>query len=312
MRKTYTLTLHALLATVLLTVSALQGQAQGIRHYWLDNQSLYNPGMTGANEDVVGAAIFNQQQMPNFPGAPRTGLIQANGRLGYSNSSLGGGLSYEEYGVLKDYTAFMSYSYAVQLKKDRRLQFGLGADVSMIQENGSSLTTTFAGDDIYKLNTTGYDINVSLGAAYVTRRFYIGFSVPKIVHNAYDYTNNRNSYSLEPFNFNLMAGYDLSVGKFFHFMPSAMIRSDNQERFNADINMNFKYKDVFWFGPYYRVNAAYGFTLGVGITKYLRLSYAGEIQQTGFRNSSYGNHELMLGFKIPRFNRRIAQSPRYF
>jgi type IX secretion system PorP/SprF family membrane protein len=305
-RKIYTLT------AVLILLLSVQSQAQEIRHYWLNNQSLYNPGMTGANEEVVGAAIINQEQALNFPGAPVTGLIQANGRLGYSNSSLGGGISFEEYGVLKDYTAFMSYSYAVVLKKERRLIFGVGGAFSLIQENGSSLTTTFAGDDIYKLNTTGYNVNVSLGAAYVTKRFYIGFSVPKLVHNDYDYADNRNSYSLEAFNFNIMAGYDLKVGKYFHFMPSTMIRSDNQERFNADINMNFKYKDAFWFGPFYRVNASFGFTLGVGITRYVQLSYAGEVQQTGFRNSAYGNHEIMLGFKIPKFNRRIAQSPRYF
>jgi type IX secretion system PorP/SprF family membrane protein len=308
-RKTYTL---IAIAALLLSLSLTKAEAQGIRHYWLDNQVLFNPGMTGANEDVIVNAIYNQESVFNFPGAPMTGLIQANGRLGYSNSSLGGGISYEGYGILKDYTAFMSYSYAIHLKKDRRLMIGVGGAISMIQENGSSLTTTFAGDDIYKLNTTGYDVNVSVGAAYVTKRFYIGFSVPKIVHNDYDYADNRNSYSLEAFNFNLMAGYDLSVGKYFHFMPSTMIRSDNQERYNEDINLNFKYKDVFWFGPYYRVNAAFGFTLGVGITKYLRLSYAGEVQQTGFRNASYGNHEIMLGFKIPKFNRRIAQSPRYF
>jgi type IX secretion system PorP/SprF family membrane protein len=306
MRKIYTITILTIL------LSAMQVQAQEVRHYWLNNQSLYNPGMTGANEDVVGSVIANQEQVLNFPGAPRTGLVQFNGRLGYSNSSLGGGISFEEYGVLKDYTGFMSYSYAVTLKKERRLIFGVGGAFSLIQENGSSLTTTFAGDDIYKLNTTGYNINVSLGAAYVTKRFYIGFSVPKIVHNAYDYAEGRNSYSLEAFNFNIMAGYDLSVGKHFHFMPSFMIRSDAQERFNADINVNFKYKDVFWFGPFYRVNASYGFLIGVGITKYLKLSYAADMQQTAFRNGSYGNHEIMLGFKIPRFTKRIAQSPRYF
>jgi type IX secretion system PorP/SprF family membrane protein len=149
MRKIYTITILTIL------LSAMQVQAQEVRHYWLNNQSLYNPGMTGANEDVVGSVIANQEQVLNFPGAPRTGLVQFNGRLGYSNSSLGGGISFEEYGVLKDYTGFMSYSYAVTLKKERRLIFGVGGAFSLIQENGSSLTTTFAGDDIYKLNTTG-------------------------------------------------------------------------------------------------------------------------------------------------------------
>lgn len=307
MRKTY-----YTLAVFVLLLSSLRSGAQEVRHYWLNNQSLYNPAMTGANEDVVGAVVFNQEQVLNFPGAPKTGLVQANGRLGYSNSSLGGGLSFEEYGVLKDYSVFMSYSYAIRLKKERRLMFGVGGVFSLIQENGSSLTTTFAGDDIYKLNTTGYNVNVSLGAAYVTKKFYVSFSVPKIVHNAYDYAQGRNSYSLEPFNFNIMSGYNLKVSRHFWFMPSLMIRSDVQERFNADLNLNFKYKDAFWFGPFYRVNASYGIIIGVSITKYLKLSYAGEVQQTSFRNASYGNHELMLGFKVPRFTKRIAQSPRYF
>ncbi len=308
MRTSYTLTA---ILTLLISVSMTQVHGQGIRHYWLNNQSLYNPAMTGASEDVVGSLIYNQQQL-TFPGAPRTLLAQSNGRLGYSNSSLGGAISYEEYGILKDYTASLSYSYAITLKKGRRVMIGAAAGMSMIQENGSSLITTFNGDDIYKMNTTGYQVNVSVGGAYVSKNFYVGFSVPKLVHNTYDYTASKNRYSLEAFNFNLMAGYDLKTSRDFHFMPSFMIRSDNQERFNADINLNFKYKEVFWFGPYYRVNAAFGFVVGVGITKYVQLSYAGELQQSAFRTSSYGNHEIMLGFKIPKFNRRIAQSPRYF
>lgn len=308
MRKSYTLI--AIIA-MLVSVSSTQTKAQGVRHYWLNNQSLYNPAMTGANEDVVGSVLFNQQQA-NFPGAPRTVLAQANGRLGYSNSSMGGAISYEEYGVLKDYSASLSYSYSINLKKGRRVMIGAAAGFSLLQENGSLLTTTFNGDDIFKLNSNAYQVNVAVGGAYVTKNFYVGFSVPKLVHNAYDYARAKNSYSLEPFNFNLMAGYDLKTKNGFHFMPSFMIRSDNQERFNADINLNFKYKEIFWFGPFYRVNAAFGFVLGVGITKYVQLSYAGELQQTKYRNSSYGNHEIMLGFKIPKFNRRVAQSPRYF
>ena len=308
MRKSYTLTA---IFTLMISVSLTPVYGQGIRHYWLYNQSLFNPAMTGANEDVVGSVIFNQQQA-NMPGAPRTILAQANGRIGYSNSSLGGVIRYDEFGVLKNYSASLSYSYAITLKKGRRVMLGASAGFSLLQENGSSLTTTFNGDEIFKLNTTAYQVNVSVGGAYVTKNFYVGFSVPKLVHNKYDYAAAKNRYSLEPFNFNLMAGYDLKTAKGFHFMPSFMIRSDNQERFNADINLTFKYKEVFWFGPFYRVNAAFGFVLGVGITKYVKLSYAGEMQQTVFRNSSYGNHEIMLGFKIPKFSRRIAQSPRYF
>ncbi|MBS1684350.1 MAG: type IX secretion system membrane protein PorP/SprF [Bacteroidetes bacterium] len=308
MRRSYTLI--AILSAVL-SLATVSAGAQGIRHYWLNNQVLYNPAMTGASEDVVGSLIFNQQQA-NFPGAPRTLLAQANGRLGYTSSSLGGAVSYEEYSVVKNYSATLSYSYGIKLKKGRRLMLGLSGSFGAIQENGSSLTTTFNGDDIFKLNTTAYQVNVAVGAAYVTKNFYVSFSVPKLVHNAYDYAVAKNRYSLEKFNFNLMAGYDLKTRNDFHFMPSFMIRSDKQERFNADINLNFKYKEVFWFGPYYRVNAAFGFILGVGITKYVQLSYAGELQQTKFRTSSYGNHEVILGFKIPKFNTRIAQSPRYF
>jgi type IX secretion system PorP/SprF family membrane protein len=268
--------------------------------------------MTGANDAIVGSLIYNQQDAFNFPGAPKTVLAQVNSKLGYTNSSLGGGVSFQEYGVLKDYSFFMSYSYSVTLKKQRRLMFGTGFGFSVLQENGSSLTTTLDGDGIYKLNTTAYELNMSLGAAYMSKNFWIGVSIPKLIHNAYDYEDLKNTYSIEPFNFNLMAGYNLSLNHQFLFMPSFMIRSDHEDRFNADLNANFKYKDIFWFGPYYRINAAYGFTLGVRLGKYLYLSYAVEIQQTAFSSGSYGNHEIMLGFKLPRSNRAIGQSPRYF
>lgn len=310
-RKLYTL---AAFATLLL--AATQAEAQGWRHYMLYNQSLYNPAMSGANADVVGAAIYNMQNV-TMPGAPRTALIQANGRLGNSNASMGGGASYANYGVLNNYGGFLSFSYAIPLKKDRRLQFGMGANFNFLQENGSSLTTAMPGDDIYKVNTHSYQWNVSVGAAYVSRHFWAGFAVPKLLRNDYDYAQSRNRVRLAAFNFNLMAGANVKMGKDFHFLPSFLIRSDDQERFNCDINLNFKYKDVFWFGPYYRVNSSLGFMLGVGITKYLKISYAAEMMQTALtnenvRNATYGSHEIMLGFRIPKANRRVAQGPRYF
>lgn len=287
-------------------------EAQTIRQYMINNKATINPAFVGTTDDVVGSVVYNQQWMTNFPGAPRNVVTQASGRLGLSNAGMGGGFSFQQYGVQQNFGGYLSFAYGIQFKKERKLSFGVSGSFNYIQENGSSLATTLPGDDAYKQNTHAYEYNAGLGVTYTSKKLWIGFAVPKLIQNNFDYVRNRNKVGMEKFNFNIAAGYDLGLGKDFHFLPSILFRSDKQERYNADFNLNFKYKEAVWFGPYYRANAAFGFILGVGITKYLKLSYAGEIPQTKFRNASYGSHEIMLGFNIPKSPSRIAQSSRYF
>ncbi|MFN8308380.1 MAG: type IX secretion system membrane protein PorP/SprF [Chitinophagales bacterium] len=306
MKKIY---LHFVLL-VAVAVAALQGRAQDWRHYMLNNQSVYNPAFTGASEQVVGSLNYNMQAA-GFPGTPKTAMAQFNGRLGFSNAALGGGVSYANYGILSNYGTFLNFAYGIPFRNHHRIQLGFGGSFNFLQEKGSSLSTTLIGDDVYKVNANAMQFNFTVGAAYVGKNFWVGFAVPKLIRNSYDYSLSKNKVRLAAFNFNLMAGYDLRFGN-FHFLPSFLLRSDEQTRFNCEINTLFKYKEAVWFGPYYRVNAAYGLILGVGITKYLQLSYAGEIQQTKLRTASYGSHEITLGFRLPKSHGKIAQGPRYF
>lgn len=297
--------------TALFAFSAMASIAQGIRHYNFSTLPYLNAAYTGRNEDVEGVLLYQQQHV-KIDGTPRQILGFVDGRVGASPINLGGGVHYQSIGVQKQIEGIFNVGYTVKLKKQRRLSFGLQGVIGYRQEKGSELSTTLPGDDIYKQNTTSWGGNAGIGIAYQSKNFHLGFSVPQLLNNDFLYQTGKNKVRLGSFNFNITSAYNLSIGRGFEFIPSVMLRSDKIQRFNADINLLFKYKEYVWFGPYYRANAAFGMMLGLGITKYLRLSYAGEVQQTAARNSYFGSHEVVLGFRIPKKGSGISRSPRYF
>lgn len=282
-----------------------------LRQYMFNKVSL-NPAFAGAGAGFEGAALYNHQ-WAGFEGAPRTIYAQVNGPISTSNVGLGLTGYYEQIGVHRNTNFTGQFSYRVLFKGNRKLAFGVQGSVGYMQDKGSELTTTFAGDDIYKQDFNTITYNAGAGIAYYDDRFYFGFSVPQLLRNRTSLAQGENKIKAARFNFNITTGYDFNISENWHIVPSTVIRSNDVYRFIMDINANFRYKEIVWFGPYYRVNTAYGLMLGVGLGKNVKLGYAGEVaQDMKLLQQNYGTHEVMLSFNLNNKRSKVSQSPRYF
>ncbi|MFN8276888.1 MAG: type IX secretion system membrane protein PorP/SprF [Chitinophagales bacterium] len=300
-----------LLGVVLVGLCARAQQEPIIRQYML-NKTSFNPAFAGQEESVSLAGVYSHQ-WAGFTGAPHNIYARIDAPVGKSNVALGLYVYNESIGSRSTTSIAPQFAYRFKLPKGRRLVFGFQPVIGIARENGSQLTTTFDGDAQYKQDFTRMTYNVGVGMAYYSKNVWIGFSVPQLIQNRAAYNRQSTKIQMASFNFNLAMGYNIRVKKNFSIEPSFLVRHSAFTRFVMDLNLNFKYKQIFWAGVFYRISSAYGLMLGVQPAKWLKLGYAGEVaQQMTLLKNNYGTHEVMLGFNIGTQGPRVAQSPRFF
>ena len=295
-------------------IAALQASAQQepiIRQYML-NKTSFNPAFAGSEESVSLAGVYSHQ-WAGFDGAPHNVYARADAPIGKSNVALGLYVYNEMMSVRSTTSIAPQFAYRFKLRQGRRLVIGAQAMIGIARENGSQLTTTFDGDGVFKQDFTRMTYNVGVGMAYYSKNVWISFAVPQLLQNTASYDRKSTKVQMASFNFNVAMGYNICVKKNFSIEPSFLVRHSAFTRFVMDLNVNFKYKDIFWVGPFYRISSAYGLMLGVAPVKWMKLGYAGEVaQEFHLLKNNYGTHEVMLGFNIGTQGAKVAQSPRFF
>ena len=289
----------------------LSAQQQPIVRQYMVNKTSFNPAFVGSDENISIALLY-AHQWAGFEGAPHNIFARIHAPIKKGSVALGLTIYNEQLGVHNNTNITAQFAYRILLKKERRIVFGVQASVGISRENGNSLTTTFVGDDIYKQDITTTRFNAGVGVAYYSKNVWIGLAVPQLLRNQTNYAATDNKIEAAKFNFNIAGGYNFRV-KDFGLSPSFIMRHSADVKFMMDLNLNFKYKEVFWVGPFYRINTSYGLLIGVAPTKWMKIGYAGELaQQTTLMKNNYGTHEIMLGFNVVPKGSKVSQSPRYF
>lgn len=296
-------------------VAPLLGIAQNepqVSHYMF-SQPLYNPAAAGTANAISGSLLYNMQ-WAGFEGAPKAQGFNVHSPLGKSNSGIGLTATNQGYGVSKWQAFNMQYAYHVPFQKSH-LSIGLQGGLQFYQEDGSKLITTNPGDAQYQQNLNLTTYNFGFGLHYYSDRFFVGASIPRLLDNKINAAEQ--DFSARKANFNEMDYYAIvggviGLGSSAKFLPSVLVKSFPGLPVAADINLNFMFKEVFWIGPYYRTNSAYGGMLGVQIGDNIKIGYAAELPSSDVSGYSSATHEIMVGFNFRKKGAAGYQSIRYF
>ncbi len=219
------------------------------------------------------------------------------------------------YGVTNELSIGIAYAYHLKVGKKARVSFGIQGDLKVNSEQGSDLRTTGTGDEAFQRDVTLYNGNFGAGVMYHGERFYVGLSTTKFLHNTVSYdtkTSSEIGFDITRVPYYASAGYAFLLSPTFSLIPSFMVGGMADQPFIADVNLNLKYKDLFWVGPYYRFNAAVGGMAGVNIGEHVRIGYAGEFPMSTVSSYSKGTHELFVGFNFGKKTSGVVPSIRYF
>ena len=230
------------------------------------------------------------------------------------NSGIGLNITNTGYGVTNALSIGLAYAYHLPLGR-YRLSFGIQGDLKVNSDNGSQLTTTGNGDNVFQQDVTLYTGNFGAGIMFHGERFFLGVSTTRFLDNRIDFgvkASYSNGFNAERIPFYVTGGYAFLLSPSISLMPSVMVRALAEQPIMADFNLNLRYKDIFWAGPYYRYEQAVGGMVGVNISKMIRIGYAGEFPMSGVAPHSKGSHEVFIGFNIRRKEVSNTPSIRYF
>lgn len=281
-------------------------------HYMFDGSSI-NPAYAGCRE-VFSTSVFYRNQMLGLDGAPQALTLSAHAPLKSKKIALGLIFINNNIGVSNDMGLFTNYAYSIKLsQEDRKLSFGLGAGLFMMNSKWSEIVTNDANDPMFNYNSPVYAApNFSAGIYYYTRKFFAGISLPYFLTYKHDPTVNKyklnNGFS--EFNYFFTTGYQFTVTEFLKIKPSALITFNQNKKMPLDFNVDFIYKDLLWFGASYRFKNTMVAMIGMHVNPQLSIGYSFEYMFSDLNKCTYGNHEIILryefGYKIE------ANNPRHF
>ncbi|MFY0626552.1 MAG: type IX secretion system membrane protein PorP/SprF [Reichenbachiella sp.] len=284
-------------------------QQQVMFTQYMFNGLALNPAYAGIH-DGLSASILWREQWVGFEGAPSTQTIAVHGPVKHSPASLGGMIIRDKIGVTEQIGVYMSGAYRIYFNNDSKLSFGLqGSLVNFRAEFVDSST----GLDPVLLNgnINEFKPNFGTGILYHSEKFYIGFSVPQILKQNFDNSNELSDARLNRHYF-LSGGIVFELNPDFKLKPNVLAKYVEGAPIQLDLNLNLLIKDIVWVGVSYRSFESVDLLTQIQITPRLQLGYSYDIPiSSELSNVNSGSHEVMLSY-VFKLTKTHAISPRYF
>ena len=307
------------LGILLIVTASLTSNAQQDPMYtqYMFNTQTINPAYAGTWESI-GFMVLARQQWVGLDGAPQTYSFTLQAPLKNERVALGLNLISDQVGLEKRFYMFGDYSYLVQVNEKSNLRLGLKGgftsysnDLNAYQTSPSGLTDpAFQGVINQQLMP-----NFGVGAFLYGKKYFVGFSIPKIINNQFD--NDLDNYSIESEirHYYFTAGLVFDLGENLKFKPTMLTKATFSAETGApvelDLTASFLIKEQFWLGAMYRTGDSFGFIAQWIFDKKLRIGYAVDFTTTNLKNYSSGSHEIMVSYEL-KFLKEKFVSPRYF
>ncbi len=230
--------------------------------YLTDNYYLIHPSMAGA-ANCAKVRVTGRQQWFGDDNAPKLVTASINGRIGDSQSGIGGIIYSDQNGFHSQTGVYLTYAHHLMFSRSttdlNQLSFGLSVGAIQYKLDQSTFFTDGFDPLIMEISPSATNFNVDFGFSYFLYNFYAHATVKNVLENdGVNFNNNPGNL-----NFNNLRTYLISVGNTFgsygsewSFEPSALfLYRDATEEASFDINLKaYKTMDFgkVWGGLSYR------------------------------------------------------------
>ena len=305
--------LHVLWIVLVLISGIAQGQQRPLQSLYMFDPLLVNPAFAGTHVQLSGTAIYRNQWV-NFDGAPKTftGTVHS----GFRKARVGLGLIFanDQIGVHSDNSLYGVYSYKIPVSKRKNggvLSMGIQGGFNVLK---SDYFKTDPRDGAEVGVISKFNPNFGAGVFYRGNNLYAGISVPYILNNKIidiidvelDTTFNTNGKQQRYYY--LMAGFTKKLSEAIKWMPSTLVRVQDNAPLSFDINNMLILYDVVGLGFSYRLNDSVIGLFELQINENFHVGYAYDITTSDIRLYSNGSHEIMINYRI-KFPRIHAGLP---
>jgi type IX secretion system PorP/SprF family membrane protein len=277
-----------------------------------------NPAYAGA-KGVTSASLIVREQWVSWPGNPKTQTLfvhsPINSEMGVGGSIINDKISItNDKGVVNNLGVFGDYSYTITYPGEKYLSLGLKLGFSFYN---AKLSELFLGnnspyDPAFEDINFRFLPNAGVGVYFSSPKYYIGFSVPKLIMNKIsNSTVQTGTIIREEIHGYLMGGYVFDVNRILKFKPYFTLRIAPNAPISADVTAQFVLVEKLWLGVTYRIGNAFGAMLQVQLNQQLKLGYAYDLTTNELGSYNSGTHEILINYDFS-FGRGRVRSPRYF
>jgi type IX secretion system PorP/SprF family membrane protein len=305
-----TIYLFVTLVFLLLLSKISNAQHDPMFSQYMFNIQSFNPAYAGSWKSM-GFTILAREQWSDFDNHPSTQTLTLQAPINNNRTGIGFSLINDNIGRESRKALFIDYSFGISFTNNLTLRLGLKGGVTNYSNNYASYTLIDKDDPLFLTDFSNQNLpNFGVGAFLHSDRFYLGFSIPKILQNEIgDHSN-----TLEVNYFTFIGGIVYPLSRGIDMKPSFNVRYCTNAPVVTDLNLNFLFVDKFWIGALFRITdeLELGFNTHFLINDRIRVGYAYDlIRNSGLSSYGGGTHEIMLTYEF-RFEKTHFTSPRYF
>lgn len=278
---------------------------------YMYNESFINPAYAGA-QDALSMTALARKQWVGFAGAPTNVTFSAHTPI--ANDKLGIGVNFmnESIGVMYRNMAMLNLAYRLKVNETGKFCFGIQAGATGFTERLSQVQTIQANDNNFTQSTPLlFGPNVGAGVYYYTKKWYVGFSAPRMLLNTSFGNAVSTKFAANGLSYYLTGGYVFTLNDDLKIKPSLMLKAAQGAPLQPEINVQAIVRDIVWAGVAYRYNDCVAAMLGCQLNSQFRLGYSFDFTLSKLQKYNSGSHEIMLNY-IFKYKNRNYNSPRYF
>lgn len=276
------------------TANGLFAQQYPLFTNYMMNRYGFNPAI---NLDSTGAVanIVYRNQWSTIEGSPQTMIAGLRTRVKPLPIGLGGYAFNDKAGVLKRTGGYGMLNFVQRVGKDTRLSVGASVGFYKLSLD-ESVRVNDEIDQVIPVAINGQNfLDFNAGVYAETGNLYAGFSIPQVLEQDVDFTDQAGTSKLLR-HYHLLAGYRHSVNSKMYVEPSALIKfvENAPTQFDGGLKMGY---DKFWLAGTYRSGDAITALVGVDWGTF-GLGYSYDITTSKLRTVSNGTHEISLEMRF--------------
>ena len=273
------------------------------------NKLAYNPAYAGSLGTITATGIVRSQWL-GLEGAPESQVFNIDAPLNDNRVGVGLNIARNTIGIATNYNADVSYAYRIPLGKGK---IGVGLqgsirsfnanynDERLISTQGTLLDASIPVGQQNKMTP-----NFGIGAYYKEEKLYLGLSVPRLLENNIDFSEDATIISKSVRHFYLMGGYLFNLNNKVQLQPQALVKYAENSPLDVDLNVNAIFMDKYMIGATYRVGGSsrgipaesIDILFSTQINEHLLFGIAYDITISALRDYSSGSIEAMVRYSF--------------
>ena len=298
-----------ILSALCLLLYEAQAQQDPLYSQYMFNMLGINPAYAGSR-DLLSVTALGRSQWSGMKGAPSSQAILADFSVKEKKVGLGLQFFNDKIGITKTTGINLSYAYRLRFKKGM-LSMGLQGGIASFKANYSDvqLSTADASDIAFANNINEIRPTVGAGVYYTTDKFYVGVSVPHLLHLDSYYSKSNSGSMYENNHWMLATGFVHHFSPDVVLKPSVLLRAVSGAPLTVDVNANMWFYNVVALGVSVRTSNMVVGMLEIQANRQFRFGYAYDFNTSGL--TGRGSHEIMLRYEFG-YEKKRMYSPRYF